>query len=142
MENGIPLEQAVEGGSRAYEDAPEAEESRGERSKLASWLLIASSWVFTLLIIFLGFLLVGILELFGLSENVSWELMGSLVYVAVLAMTVLYLYWDGDLGGTLQMFKIDSLGAGFIFLVGLPFMITVIDSVSYTHLTLPTIYSV
>ena len=130
MENGIPLEQAVEGGSRAYEDAPEAEESRGERSKLASWLLIASSWVFTLLIIFLGFFLVGILELFGLSEDVSWELMGSLVYVAVLAMTVLYLYWDGDLGGTLQMFKIGSLGAGVIFLVGLPFMITVIDLVA------------
>ena len=130
MENGIPLEQAVEGGSRTYEDVPEAEESRGERSKLASWLVIASSWVFTLLIIFLGFFLVGILELFGLSEDVSWELMGTLVYVAVLAMTVLYLHWDGDLGGTLQMFKIGSVGAGFIFLVGLPLMMTVIDLVA------------
>ena len=130
MENGIPLEQAVEGGSRVYEDPPEAEESRGERSKLASWLVIASSWVFTLLIIFLGFFLVGILELFGLSEDVSWELMGTLVYVAVLAMTVLYLHWDGDLGGTLQMFKIGSVGAGFIFLVGLPLMMTVIDLVA------------
>ena len=130
MENGIPLEQAVEGGSRVYEDPPEAEESRGGRSRLASWLVIASSWVFTLLIIFLGFFLVGILELFGLSEDVSWELMGTLVYVAVFAMTVLYLHWDGDLGGTLQMFKIGSVGAGFIFLVGLPLMMTVIDLVA------------
>ena len=130
MENGIPLEQAVEGGSRVYENPPEAEESRGGRSRLATWLVIASSWVFTLLIIFLGFFLVGILELFGLSEDVSWELMGTLVYVAVLAMTVLYLHWDGDLGGTLQMFKIGSVGAGFIFLVGLPLMMTVIDLVA------------
>ncbi|RZP11356.1 MAG: CPBP family intramembrane metalloprotease [Candidatus Poseidoniales archaeon] len=132
MESGIPLEQAVEGGPRVYEYAPETKESGGERSKLASWLVIASSWVFTLLIIFLSFFLVGILELFGLSEDVSWELMGTLVYVPVLAMTVLYLHWDGDLGGTLQMFKIGSLGAGFIFLVGLPFMITVIDLVATT----------
>ena len=56
--------------------------------------------------------------------------MGTLVYVGVLAMTMLYLHWDGDLGGTLQMFKIGSLGAGFILLVGLPFVITVIDLVA------------
>ena len=130
MENGIPLEQALEGGSPVNEDVSAAEESGSERNKLASWLVIASSWVVTLLIIFLGFFLVGILELFGLSEDVSWELMGTLVYVGVLAMTMLYLHWDGDLGGTLQMFKIGSLGAGFVFLVGLPFVITVIDLVA------------
>ena len=132
MESGVPPEQAVEGGPPVYEYAAETEESEGERSKLASWLVIASSWVFTLIIIFLSFFLGGILELFGLSEDVSWELMGTLVYVPVLAMTVLYLHWDGDLGGTLQMFKIGSLGAGFIFLIGLPFMITMIDMVATT----------
>ena len=62
MENGIPLEQALEGGSPVNEDVSAAEESGSERSKLASWLVIASSWVFTLLIIILGFSLVGILE--------------------------------------------------------------------------------
>ena len=123
---GLVLEEGVS----TYEEVHEPTTSNGKRSKLVSWLVIASSWVFTLLIIILGFFLVGILELFGLSEDVSWELMGTLVYVAVLAMTVLYLHWDGDLGGTLQMFKIGSLGAGFIFLVGLPFMITVIDLVA------------
>ena len=132
MENGLPLEQVVEGGSPVYEDTPEAEESGRERSKLVSWLIIASSWVCALLIILIGFLLADFLELFGLSEDVSWELMGTLVYIAVLVMTLGYIWWDGDLNRTLQMFKIDSFRTGFIFLVGLPFMITVIDTVAST----------
>ena len=67
------------------------------------------------------------LGLFGLSEDVSWELMGTLVYIAVLAMTVGYISWDGDLSRILNMFKIRSFRIGFIFLIGLPLLITVID---------------
>ncbi|MCS5529543.1 MAG: CPBP family intramembrane metalloprotease [Candidatus Poseidoniales archaeon] len=129
MKDGVLPEQAVQDSPSFYEYAPEAPESEGGRGKLASWLVIASSWVFTLLIMLFGFFIVGLLELFGFSEDVSWELMGTLVYVAVLALTAVYIYWDGDLNRTLQMFKIGSLRIGFIFLVGLPFVITVIDVV-------------
>ena len=129
MKDGIIPEQAVQDSPSVYVYAPEAPESGGGRGKLASWMVIASSWVFTLLIMLFGFSIVGILELFGFSEDVSWELMGTLVYVAVLALTAVYIYWDGDLNRTLQMFKIGSLRIGFIFLVGLPFVITVIDVV-------------
>ena len=101
-----------------------------ERSKIVTWLIIASSWICTLLIIFSGFFLAGFLELFGFSEDVSWELMGTLVYIAVLAMTVGYISWDGDLRRTLQMFKIGSFRIGVILLIGLPFAITVIDIVA------------
>ena len=83
-----------------------------------------------MLIIFSGFFLAGFLELFGFSEDVSWELMGTLVYIAVLAMTVGYISWDGDLSRTLQMFKIGSFRIGVILLIGLPFAITVIDIVA------------
>ena len=69
---GLVLEEGVS----TYEEVHEPTRPNGKRSKLVSWLVIASSWVFTLLIIILGFSLVGILELFGLSEDVSWELMG------------------------------------------------------------------
>jgi len=105
-------------------------EIESEKSKIVTWLIIASSWICTLLIIFSGFFLAGFLELFGFSEDVSWELMGTLVYIAVLAMTVGYISWDGDLRRTLQMFKIGSFRIGVILLIGLPFAITVIDIVA------------
>ena len=111
------------------ENLSEISEPRDERSKIVSWLIIASSWICTLLILLLGIPLVEFLELLGLSENVSWELIGTLVYIPVLAMTVGYIWWDGDLSRTLQMFKIDSFRIGFIFLIGLPFVISVIDIV-------------
>ncbi|GIT11046.1 MAG: hypothetical protein CM1200mP32_05390 [Methanobacteriota archaeon] len=100
-----------------------------ERSKIVSWLIIASSWICALLIFFVGFFLADFLEMFGLSEDVSFEFMGILVYIAVLAMTMGYISWDGDLSRTLQMFKIGSFRIGFIFLIGLPIAITVIDIV-------------
>jgi len=111
------------------ENLSEISEPRDERNKIVSWLIIASSWICTLLLLLLGIPLVEFLELLGLSENVSWELMGTLVYIPVLAMTVGYIWWDGDLSRTLQMFKIDSFRIGFIFLIGLPFVISVIDIV-------------
>ena len=111
------------------ENLSEISEPRDERSKIVSWFIIASSWICTLLIPLLGIPLVEFLELLGLSENVSWELIGTLVYIPVLAMTVGYIWWDGDLSRTLQMFKIDSFRIGFIFLIGLPFVISVIDIV-------------
>ena len=111
------------------ENLSEISEPRDERSKIVSWFIIASSWICTLLILLLGIPLVEFLELLGLSENVSWELIGTLVYIPVLAMTVGYIWWDGDLSRTLQMFKIDSFRIGFIFLIGLPFVISVIDIV-------------
>ena len=111
------------------ENLSEISEPRDERSKIVSWLIIASSWICTLLLLLLGIPLVEFLELLGLSENVSWELMGTLVYIPVLAMTVGYIWWDGDLSRTLQMFKINSFRIGFIFLIGLPFVISVIDIV-------------
>jgi membrane protease YdiL (CAAX protease family)/uncharacterized membrane protein YhaH (DUF805 family) len=105
-------------------------EIESEKSKIVTWLIIASSWICALLIIFSGFFLADFLELFGLSEDVSWELMGTLVYIAVLAMTVGYISWEGDLSRTLQMFKIGSFRIGLILLIGLPFVITVIDIVA------------
>jgi membrane protease YdiL (CAAX protease family) len=114
----------------AMENSSEISELGDERSKIVSWLIIASSWICAFLIFFIGFFLAGFLELFGLSEDVSWELMGILVYIAVLAMTMGYISWDGNLSRTLQMFKIGSFRTGFIFLVGLPFMIIVIDTVA------------
>jgi len=111
------------------ENLSEISEPRDERSKIVSWFIIASSWICTLLILLLGIPLVEFLELLGVSENVSWELMGTLVYIPVLAMTVGYIWWDGDLSRTLQMFKINSFRIGFIFLIGLPFVISVIDIV-------------
>jgi len=111
------------------ENLSEISEPRDERNKIVSWLIIASSWICTLLLLLLGIPLVEFLELLGVSENVSWELMGTLVYIPVLAMTVGYIWWDGDLSRTLQMFKIDSFRIGFIFLIGLPFVISVIDIV-------------
>ncbi|MDP7341439.1 MAG: CPBP family glutamic-type intramembrane protease [Candidatus Thalassarchaeum sp.] len=105
-------------------------EIESEKSKIVTWLIIASSWICALLIIFSGYFIVDFLELFGFSEDVSWELMGTLVYIAVLAMTVGYISWDGDLSGTLQMFKIGSFRIGFILLIGLPFVITVFDIVA------------
>ena len=111
------------------ENLSEISEPRDERNKIVSWLIIASSWICTLLLLLLGIPLVEFLELLGLSENVSWELMGTLVYIPVLAMTVGYIWWDGDLSRTLQMFKINSFRIGFIFLIGLPFVISVIDIV-------------
>ncbi len=105
-------------------------EIESEKSKIVTWLIIASSWICTLLIIFSGFFVAGFLELFGLSEDVSWEIMGTLVYIAVLAMTVGYISWEGDLSRTLQMFKIGSFRIGLILLIGLPFVITVIDIVA------------
>lgn len=98
-----------------------------ERSKIGAWLIITSSWVCSLFIIIFGYFFVDSLGLFGLSEDVSWELMGTLVYIAVLAMTVGYISWDGDLSRILNMFKISSFRIGFIFLIGLPLLITVID---------------
>ena len=98
-----------------------------ERSKIGAWLIITSSWVCSLFIIIFGYFFVDSLGLFGLSEDVSWELMGTLVYIAVLAMTVGYISWDGDLSRILNMFKIRSFRIGFIFLIGLPLLITVID---------------
>ena len=98
-----------------------------ERSKIVTWLIIASSWVCALFIIIVGYFFAGALGLFGLSEDVSWELMGTLVYIAILAMTVGYISWDGDLSRILNMFKIRSFRIGFIFLIGLPLLITVID---------------
>ena len=98
-----------------------------ERSRIVTWLIIASSWVCAFIIFFLGYFFAGALELFGLSEDVSWELMGTLVYIAVLAMTVGYISWDGNLSRTLQMFKIGSFRIGLVLLIGLPFFITVID---------------
>jgi len=100
-----------------------------ERSKIVSWLIIASSWICALLIFFIGFFLVDYLEMFGLSKDVSFEFMGILVYIAVLAMAMGYISWDGNLSRTLQMFKIGSFRIGFIFLIGLPIVITVIDIV-------------
>jgi hypothetical protein len=98
--------------------------------KVFTWLIIASSWICTLLIfLLLGIPLVEFLELLGFSENVSWELMMVLVYIPVLAMTVGYISWDGNLSKTLDLFKIDSFRIGFIFLIGLPFVISVIDIV-------------
>jgi|TARA_B100000745_G_C20074799_1_gene367063 hypothetical protein len=111
------------------ENLSEISEPRDERNKIVSWLIIASSWICTLLLLLLGIPLVEFLELLGVSENVSWELMGTLVYIPVLAMTVGYIWWDGDLSRTLQMFKINSFRIGFIFLIGLPFVISVIDIV-------------
>jgi membrane protease YdiL (CAAX protease family)/uncharacterized membrane protein YhaH (DUF805 family) len=105
-------------------------EIESEKSKIVTWLIIASSWICALLIIFSGFFLADFLELFGLSEDVSWELMGTLVYIAVLAMTVGYISREGDLSRTLQMFKIGSFRIGLILLIGLPFVITVIDIVA------------
>ena len=105
-------------------------EIESEKSKIVTWLIIASSWICTLLIIFSGFFVADFLELFGLSEDVSWEIMGTLVYIAVLAMTVGYISWEGDLSRTLQMFKIGSFRIGLILLIGLPFVITVIDIVA------------
>ena len=72
MKDGIIPEQAVQDSPSVYVYAPEAPESGGGRGKLASWMVIASSWVFTLLIMLFGFSIVGILELFGFSEDVSW----------------------------------------------------------------------
>jgi len=111
----------------AMENSSEISELGDERSKIVSWLIIASSWICAFLIFFIGFFLAGFLELFGLSEDVSWELMGILVYIAVLAMTMGYISWDGNLSRTLQMFKIGSFRIGLILLIGLPFVITVID---------------
>ncbi len=102
-------------------------EIESEKSKIVTWLIISSSCICALLIIFSGFFISGFLGLFGFSEDVSWELMGTLVYIAVLAMTVGYISWDGDLSRTLQMFKIGSFRIGLILLIGLPFVITVID---------------
>ena len=102
-------------------------EIESEKSKIVTWLIISSSCICALLIIFSGFFIAGFLGLFGFSEDVSWELMGTLVYIAVLAMTVGYISWDGDLSRTLQMFKIGSFRIGLILLIGLPFVITVID---------------
>ena len=102
-------------------------EIESEKSKIVTWLIISSSCSCALLIIFSGFFIAGFLGLFGFSEDVSWELMGTLVYIAVLAMTVGYISWDGDLSRTLQMFKIGSFRIGLILLIGLPFVITVID---------------
>ena len=101
-----------------------------ERSRIVTWLIIASSWVCAFIIFFLGYFFAGALELFGLSEDVSWELMGTLVYIAVLAMTWTYIWLDGDPSRTLQMFKIDSFRIGLVLLIGLPFVITVIDIVA------------
>ena len=101
-----------------------------ERSRIVTWLIIASSWVCTFIIIVLSYFFAGALELFGLSEDVSWELMGTLVYIAVLAMTWTYIWLDGDPSRTLQMFKIDSFRIGLVLLIGLPFVITVIDIVA------------
>ena len=101
-----------------------------ERSRIVTWLIIASSWVCTFIIIVLGYFFAGALELFGLSEDVSWELMGTLVYIAVLAMTWTYIWLEGDPSRTLQMFKIDSFRIGLVLLIGLPFVITVIDIVA------------
>ena len=98
-----------------------------ERSKIVTWLIIASSWVCALLIIIVGYFFAGALELFGLSEDVSWEFMGILVYLAILAMTWGYISLDGNLSRTLQMFKIGSFRIGLVLLIGLPFFITVID---------------
>ena len=102
-------------------------EIESEKSKIVTWLIISSSCICALLIISSGFFISGFLGLFGFSEDVSWELMGTLVYIAVLAMTVGYISWDGDLSRTLQMFKIGSFRIGLILLIGLPFVITVID---------------
>ena len=102
-------------------------EIESEKSKIVTWLIISSSCICALLIIFSGFFIAGFLGLFGFSEDVSWELMGTLVYIAVLAMTVGYISWDGDLSRTLQMFKIGSFRIGLILLIGLPFVITVIE---------------
>ena len=102
-------------------------EIESEKSKIVTWLIISSSCICALLIIFSGFFIAGFLGLFGFSEDVSWELMGTLVYIAVLAMTVGYISWDGDLSRTLQMFKIGSFRIGLNLLIGLPFVITVID---------------
>ena len=52
---------------------------------------------------------------------------GTSVYIAILAMTVGYISWDGNLSRILNMFKIRSFRIGFIFLIGLPLLITVID---------------
>ena len=101
-----------------------------ERSRIVTWLIIASSWVCAFIIFFLGYFFAGALELFGLSEDVSWELMGTFVYIAVLAMTWTYIWLDGDPSRTLQMFKIDSFRIGLVLLIGLPFVITVIDIVA------------
>ena len=52
---------------------------------------------------------------------------GYLGYIAILAMTVGYISWDGDFSRILNMFKIRSFRIGFIFLIGLPLLIAVID---------------
>ena len=59
-----------------------------ERSKIVIWLIIASSWVCALFIIIVGYFFAGALGLYGLTEDVSWELKGILVYIAIHAMTV------------------------------------------------------
>lgn len=99
------------------------------RSKIVTWLIVASSWVCCLLILFSGILLTDFLELFGLSENVSWEFMGILIYLAVLVMTCTYIWLDGDPSRILGMFKIRTPIIGFIFLIALPIVITVIDNI-------------
>jgi len=99
------------------------------RSKIVTWLIVASSWICCLLILFSGILLTDFLELFGLSENVSWEFMGILIYLAVLVMTCTYIWLDGDPSRILGMFKIRTPIIGFIFLIALPIVITVIDNI-------------
>jgi membrane protease YdiL (CAAX protease family) len=96
-------------------------EIESEKSKIVTWLIIASSWVCCLLIIFSGLLLADFLELFGLSENVSWEFMGILVYLAI--------WLDGDPSRILGMFKIRTPIIGLIFLIALPIAITMVDNI-------------
>jgi len=104
-------------------------EIESEKSKIVTWLIIASSWVCCLLIIFSGLLLADFLELFGLSENVSWEFMGILVYLAILVMTWAYIWLDGDPSRILGMFKIRTPIIGLIFLIALPIAITMVDNI-------------
>ena len=100
---GLVLEEGVS----TYEEVHEPTRPNGKRGKLVSWLVIASSWVFTLLKTVLAVLVVALVTagMILLHKTTGWEgiwkvtLIGTCGLFAILSVLVI-------IGGALDVRKL------------------------------------
>jgi len=119
---GTPRDAGIEHGSIGFSE-----------KKWVSWMIILSFlilWTLALFILSLGLFFA--LYLVGISEGMAFSLSGLLTYIILIPLTLLFIYFDGNLERIKEMLRLGSTKRVLILFLGVPLVITIIDFILVT----------